>query len=206
MKFSLLQKFKEKKGSLLSNLQQKNNGFLLNPKIFSIFVFICFLPFIFLFFSIHLKDQKVDQAKRKLSYLSLKLKSSANYAKNSKESLKKKLIKDPLEDLRSFAKDLIKTKMTKKRTSLSLFFKDKEKIKVFEEQKNENFTEIKTSNDVGMNENELLFFISKLENAFFKEDVKKNGPFLKKLLIEKDKTSAYNERYHCEICISEVEK
>lgn len=96
--------------------------------------------------------------------------------------------------------------MTKKRTSLSLFFKDKEKIKVFEEQKNENFTQIKTSNDVGVNENELLFFISKLENAFFKEDVKKNGPFLKKLLIEKDKTSAYNERYHCEICISEVEK
>ena len=206
MKFSLPQKFKEKKGSLLSKLQQKNNGFLLNPKIFSIFVFICFLPFIFLFFSIHLKDQKVDQAKRKLSYLSLKLKSSVNYAKNSKESLKKKLIKDPLEDLRSFAKDLMKTKMIKKRTSLSLFSKDKEKIKVFEEEQNKSFTRIKTSNELGMNENELLFFISKLESAFFKEDAKKKAPLLKKLLIEKDKTSAYNESYQCEICISEVEK
>jgi hypothetical protein len=57
-----------------------------------------------------------------------------------------------------------------------------------------------------MNENELLFFISKLENSFFREDAKKNAPYLKKLLIEKDKTSLYNESYQCEICISEVEK
>lgn len=206
MKFSLQQKFKEKKGSLLSNLQQKNNGFLFNPRVLSVFVFICFLPFIFLFFSIHLKDQKLDQAKRKLSYLSLKLKSSASYAKNSKESLKKKLIKDPLEDLRSFAKDLMKSKISKPRSILSLFSKDKENINIFEEEQSESFTRIKTSNNVGMNENELLFFISKLENAFFRVDAKKNPPVLKKLLIEKDKTSPYNENYQCEICISEVEK